>query len=94
MTDDDFSDSEFWRAYGRQRQEKRASNREQSAKMLTDAGIAFEAKNYGAHLVVDGIIDFWPGTGLWMPRGTARRRYGVRNLISHVRSTNKPEAKT
>lgn len=29
--------------------------------------------------------DFWPGTGLFMPRGGGKRRYGVRNLIKAVK---------
>lgn len=65
-------------------QEKRAMNRSYSPAMLRDFGIAFESKNGGAHLVVNGRIDFWPGTGLWIDRGTGAKRRGVRNLIAHI----------
>lgn len=69
------------------RQEKRASNREQSAEILQRAGILFESKNVGAHLIVQAgrtIVDFWPGTGKWIPRGQREGRRGVRNLIKFV----------
>lgn len=36
-------------------QKKRANNREGSAEMLTEAGIEYESKNNGAHLIVDTI---------------------------------------
>ena len=69
-------------------QKKRASHREQSPKMLEDAGIQFEVKNLGAHLIVEGnecFIDFWPGTGKWISRNGAKG-FGVRNLITHILS--------
>lgn len=67
-------------------QEKRASNREQSPQLLEAAGIPFEVKNMGAHLIVEGndcYIDFWPGTGRWISR-KGERGFGVRNLIKHI----------
>lgn len=67
-------------------QKRRASNRENSAEILTRARIPFESKNDGAHLIVDGRIDFWPGTGLWIVRGRKQKRRGVRRLIIYVRS--------
>ena len=71
-------------------QEKRAANRSSSAQILTDAGIRFEVKNGGAHLIVHGargVIDFWPGTGKYIcrfgsvttPKIIGR---GVRNVVS------------
>lgn len=66
--------------------EKRASNREASAAILSRSGIVFESKNEGAHLVVlagQSVVDFWPGTGLWIVRGGQRKR-GVRNLVKFV----------
>lgn len=80
---------ELFQAWGKQKQEKRASNRATSATMLDKAGAIYEVKNGGAHLIVqaDGyVIDFWPGTGLWITRGfrlTLKGR-GVRNLINHL----------
>lgn len=66
--------------------QKRASNREYSPKLLEEAGIPFEGKNGGAHLIVEGnecYIDFWPGTGKWISRN-GERGFGVRNLIKHI----------
>lgn len=84
---EEMSDSEMWHAVKNRGQEKRASNRENSASLLTQAGIPFQAHNASAHLVVAGHIDFWPGTGLWMVRKSNKRRYGVRGLINYVKSS-------
>ncbi len=70
-------------------QRKLASNREQSAQMLSSAGIPFESKNGGAHLIVapgDGrVFDFWPGTGLFQQRGVITPGRGVRRLIKQIK---------
>ena len=68
-------------------QEKRADNRAQSADILRAAGIAFTSNNDGAHLIVTAghaVVDFWPGTGLWIVRGNATQKRGVRNLLKHI----------
>ena len=80
--------TEMWRAHRQDQQAKRAKNRASSPEMLKQAGITFEVKNGGAHLVV-GDWDFWPGTGLWRARrpknGRHAKGYGVRNLIKMVK---------
>ncbi|MEY4760653.1 MAG: hypothetical protein RLZZ200_509 [Pseudomonadota bacterium] len=86
MSTEEMTDSEMWRAHKEQGQAKRASNRENSARLLTEAGIPFESKNNGAHLVVAGYFDFWPGTGLFMARGSKTKSYGVRNLIERAKA--------
>lgn len=68
---------------------KRARNRENSAALLEEAGIKFESKNLGAHLIVEGRYDFWPGTGLWIKRGTKRKRRGVHKLIEQIKREEK-----
>lgn len=68
-------------------QQKRSDNREASAALLTRAGVVFESKNAGAHLVVlsgQHVVDFWPGTGLWIVRGARAKRRGARKLIQFV----------
>lgn len=68
-------------------QEKRADNRAQSAEILSVAGVAFTSNNGGAHLIVTAgrsVIDFWPGTGLWIVRGKPAKKRGVRKLIQHI----------
>lgn len=87
MSDEEISDTEMWREHKRASQEKRAANREASAKLLSEAGIAFERKNDGAHLVVTGpfgTYDFWPGTGKWMVRGSTTQKRGVAQLINRI----------
>lgn len=73
------------RAYS---QHKRARNREASARILREAGIAFRDTNNGVHLIVADAYDFWPGTGLWRRRGIETKNYqgrGVAGLIRAVR---------
>lgn len=80
-------DSELWKAFHDAGKAKRASNREASARLLTEAGIPFESKNNGAHLIVEGrecYIDFWPGTGKWHSRN-GDKGFGVRNLLEYAK---------
>jgi len=82
-TDDDDMGA-FWRDVKAAGQAKRADNRKSSPELLKEAGIAFDTKNDGAHLVVPVrglLIDFWPGKGLWIVRGSTQRHGGVRKLI-------------
>ena len=72
---------DYWRdvrpAMKEESQRRRSSNRESSSRLLTEAGISFESKNEGSHLIVSGqgaVVDFWPGTGLWIVRGSKERR--------------------
>lgn len=70
-----------FRAWGKLRQDKRAQNRGTSANALTAAGVAFVSKNDGAHLIVEGSWDFWPGTGLYRSRTLPTQGRGVNNLL-------------
>lgn len=67
--------------------EKRQSNTEFSTKLIQDSGVDFESKNNGAHLVIkaeSAVIDFWPSTGLWIPRG-GRKNRGVKKLLKFIK---------
>lgn len=78
--------SESFKAHRRERQAKRASNRAMSGRLLRKAGIDYESKNSGVHLIVRGggrVVDFWPGTGRWIDRDGGDGR-GVRSLIAHL----------
>lgn len=82
---------EMFNALKKERKEKRAKNREDSAQMLRDAGVVFLDKNNGAHLIVTakaGTFDFWPGTGLWKMRGSTKTNRGVRKLLEVVALSN------
>ena len=80
--------TEMWRDNRKAKQAKRASNRTQAKQMLMGASIRFENKNMGAHFIVHcengQIIDFWPGTGLFIPRLTKKKDRGIRRLINLV----------
>lgn len=67
-------------------QAKRSHNREHSAALLENSGIAFERKNDGAHLIIlsKAKIDFYPGTGLWRVRGENKNHRGVRPLLKYL----------
>jgi hypothetical protein len=66
--------------------EKRASTRATSAAFLDREGIAYDARNYGAHLILQapksGTIDFWPGTGRWTVRASGKEKRGVCKLVN------------
>lgn len=80
---------EVWNDVRAMRQEKRAANREASADLLLQAGIPHQSSNGGAHLIVcpavGQLIDFWPGTGLWIQRGNPKKHRGVQSLIKHCK---------
>lgn len=85
---DEGFESEDYRAWNKMKQEKRAKNREDSARMLRESGFDFTEHNGGAHLVVSAgkaTFDFWPGTGSFIRRGETKKRRGVRSLIGALR---------
>lgn len=66
---------------------RRRGNRENSAKILRERGIAFESKNAGAHLIVthgEHVADFWPGTGKFQIRGSGKYKRGVFVLLKDL----------
>ena len=75
------------------RQEKRRENTERSTALLNSRGVAFVSKNAGAHLIVSHrgvIVDFWPATGLWIPRDTRHPRgRGVKPLLTFLEKVGK-----
>lgn len=84
---DDMTVSEWGHAMKQMGQERRASNRENSAHILRHNGVQFEEKNDGAHLIVrhDGkTADFWPGTGKYSVRGTGAYKRGVFSLLKDL----------
>lgn len=75
------------------RRQRRAGNRKNNTALLDAAGVAYEAKNGGAHLIVRHggmVVDFWPGTGKFAVRGEQDRsgkaiyRRGVRALLQRL----------
>jgi hypothetical protein len=85
----DSDTAETYRVMREASQAKRASNRNFSADLLRKAGVEFESKNRGAHLIVrhrDMIVDFWPGTGKWIPRGGGIPKRGVHGLLKYLKA--------
>ena len=79
---------EEYKAYNKVKKAKKASNLEQSTELLKLAGIDFESKNNGVHLIVTdfkgNLIDFWPSTGKWIVRKGKTSR-GIQNLIRYIK---------
>ena len=63
---------------------KRAMNRNWSSKELSNRGVPFVSKNGGAHLIVDGHINFWPGTGRWGDLNTPNGGRGITSLLNFL----------
>lgn len=81
-----------FRAMREHGQIRRAANRQSSKQVLEAAGVAFEVRNNGAHLIIkhdDKTVDFWPGTGKWInrvapPGRAAPKGFGVFKLLKHL----------
>lgn len=71
----------------RSSQARRARNRARAAALLTEAGITYESKSNGSHLIVAKAFDFWPGTGVWHERGRGKQQLqrGLLDLIQRVK---------
>lgn len=78
-----------------EREERRAVGTERRAAApdeLRKHGLTFTSHNNGAHLVIihEGIVvDYWPGTTLWMPRHNPKRRHGFEKLVQYLQSTSR-----
>ena len=61
----------------------------QAMAALHKAHVSFETKNHGAHLIVYStfsVIDFWPGTGKWRVRESAREGFSLESLIKAIKT--------
>jgi len=82
---------------GKQKTMKRSALRTTGASALVAAGIYFDSKNEGAHLVVslnkDGnpLADYWPGANHWRTRKGGIRGRGAESLISYLQTGKFPE---
>lgn len=64
-----------------------AERRRLGAEALNRSGVPFVSKNFGAHLIVNGRYDFWPGTGYWKERGDGKRKgQGVATLLNELQN--------
>lgn len=79
---------EIMRSMKKDSQERRANNRASSTDLLRADGVEFDERNAGAHLIVPAgrdIVDFWPGTGLWIVRGSPVQHRGVHHLLRYIK---------
>ena len=61
----------------------------QAMAALHKINVSFETKNHGAHLIVYStfsVIDFWPGTGKWRVRNSAREGFDLESLLKEIRT--------
>lgn len=68
-------------------QDRRARNRQSSTQILEHYRVRFSIRNGGAHLIVehnDSKVDFWPGTGKWIPRDYDINGRGVFSLLKYL----------
>lgn len=66
--------------------------RAQGQRALNAAGLFFDSRNDGAHLVVYGggrVFDFWPGTGKWADRFDSEAKTGVSSLLKQIKNLKK-----
>ncbi len=77
-------DTNDWREHKKERAAKRHENLVASTKILADAGIKFESRDYGQHIIIRTPfrINFWPSTGLWKTSQSKGR--GVHALIKFI----------
>lgn len=69
---------------------ERANNRLHNAKKLIEAGVPFESKRNGTHLVIRApskdylytVLDYWPGTERWTKRHSNKYYTGTDELIA------------
>lgn len=78
---DYWHDAEEYAANREASKARRAANREASAAILRAHDVGFRESNGGAHLIVRGRFDFWPGTGKWRDRETRAEGRGVFPLL-------------
>jgi hypothetical protein len=71
--------------------DKREKRKIELAKTFATAGIIFESKNNGAHLLVKsvhGLIDFYPESGSWFIRQSKTHARGTQTLINYLTQSN------
>jgi len=68
--------------------DRRADNTKANTETLKLAGVVFESKNYGAHLIIQGAkgkADFWPSTGKWRDRNNRWHGRGTIGLLERLK---------
>lgn len=67
------------------KKERHEINKERATAALIQAGIRFESKNDGEHLIIGGgAYELWPSSTRWRARGERRIYLGVERLIKRI----------
>jgi hypothetical protein len=77
--------SETYEAMRKESRQRRARNRDRAVVALAEASVPFDTRNNGAHLIVRGRLDYWPGTGKWSDRETPNNGRGIASLLAYVK---------
>jgi len=70
-----------------ERKQERVKAKEDCAKVLTDAGIKFQSRSNGGHLLVQshyGLIDLFILNEKWIIRQTEMRGNGTKKLVDFI----------
>jgi hypothetical protein len=68
-----------------------AGFRERAPQLLNEAGIPYQSRNGGAHLMVGTeVVDYWPGTGQWHDRRSGKKGRGINSLMAFMRGRDGP----
>jgi len=60
---------------------------------LERMGLKVDRRNDGEHVIVDGgLVDFWPGTGVWIFRESGSRGRGFAPLVDELRAIGRLQA--
>lgn len=74
---------DVWAEIAKYKKHKKVNNISHSIEILDDRNIKYITKN-NIHYIVEGSIDFWPSTGLFIIRGKNKKRRGIFNLLKHL----------
>lgn len=80
-----------FRVLRKHNQEVREQKRANAVDRLMREGIPFVSKNAGAHLIVLGSIDYWPGPGHWRDRKSTHKGRGIVRLLRLIRQQQAPQ---
>lgn len=76
-----------FRAMREAKKAARAKRKREGTDWLKQLGVAFQSRNLGNHLIVEGpgeLVDYWPATGRWIGRKSRRNGHGEASLLDHL----------
>lgn len=85
---DDYDIAGYWKDVHAAQKVQRVARHEAGVQALRAAGVIFTEHNYGTHLIVEGpsgFIDYWPSTSKWCDRADKKMRFGLQQLLKHLK---------